>query len=259
MLPPISNHLNTGTGSGTGMEASVGAGRGRDHTVHNAIARFILPGLFTDNHCNVDVVFKCPMCRSDINALSGILEPTIDVDGGDRNRREGGSRGSGTSGGSRESNSSRRRNNVSWFNGLFRGGGLSYPNPPLATHVNRLPPNAIRLPTRVPTVVPSTVTAEALHPNRSVSSTVICASDLISHPVLATGSCSVAASIYSESTSHNLNRVEGSVTVDGMGAIIPSTPPSSSSVSSSSSINRGSFRSLKFRWPFSSSSGVHRE
>ena len=261
LLPPLLNHSNTGTG----MEASVGAGRLRDLTVHNAIARVLLPGFFTDYLCDIDVVFKCPMCRTDINAFTGLLEPAIDADAADINRRGGGSRGSGTSGGSRESNSSRRRSNVSWFNGLFRGGGLSHPRPPLSTHINRLPPNAIRLTTRIPPIVSSPLTAEAMYANRFVTPTVICASDVVSNPVLVTGSCSVAASIYSESMSHNVNRVEGSVTEDGRDTITLPTPLSSSSVSSSSSssssssINNGSFRSLRFRWPFSTSSAAHRE
>ena len=261
MLPPLSNLSNTGTG----MEASVGAGRLRDLTFHNAIARVLLPGFFTDYLCDIDVVFKCPMCRTDINAFTGLLEPVnadADADAADRNRRGGGSRGSGTSGGSRESSSSssrRRRSNVSWFNGLFRGGGLSHPSPPLATHINRLPPNAIRLRTRIPPIVSSPLTAEALYSNRFVTPTVICASDVVSNPVLVTGSCSVAASIYSESMSHNVNRLEGSVTEDGRDTIILPSRLSSSSVSSSSSINSGSFRSLRFRWPFSPSSAAHRE
>ena len=232
-------------------------------------------------------VFKCPMCRSDIDSHTGLLEVTATSEGrsstdnsgrqGDRNRGGG---GTGTGG--------MRRSNVSWFNELFRGGGVSsgvsttypHPYPVLAvTHPSpvRTPPSTVRTVAGIPSTTGSTVTV-TVTPTNTATTTGTGSS---TGTGTGTGTGSIAASIYATTPSSSSSSTLGAVERDneaerarererervrgnaasnhisqnqGQNQGRGSTPSSSTSTSSASStsLNQGTMRSLRYRWPFTS-------
>ena len=232
-------------------------------------------------------VFKCPMCRSDIDSHTGLLEVTATSEGrsstdnsgrqGDRNRGGG---GTGTGG--------MRRSNVSWFNELFRGGGVSsgvsttypHPYPVLAvTHPSpvRTPPSTVRTVAGIPSTTGSTVTV-TVTPTNTATATGTGSS---TGTGTGTGTGSIAASIYATTPSSSSSSTLGAVERDneaerarererervrgnaasnhisqnqGQNQGRGSTPSSSTSTSSASStsLNQGTMRSLRYRWPFTS-------
>ena len=224
LLPPLNDQPNAGTGRGTGTGTLTGTGVGngngnginanegveryRDQHPLAAFAENILPGLFSANSCSAHVLFKCPMCRSDIDSTTGLLESTLDLDERDRDSRGVGGRGSVSRDNNNNSYSNRniRRSNVSWFNDLFRGGGFSHSNPPSPPQTNRPPPSAIRLVTRS-SQYPSPHTGI----NRSATSTTSLSLSLSmnadTHSTL--GSGSIAASIYTVTGPHTISSEEG--------------------------------------------------
>ena len=234
-------------------------------------------------------VFKCPMCRSDIDSHTGLLEVTATSEGrsstdnsgrqGDRNRGGG---GTGTGG--------MRRSNVSWFNELFRGGGVSsgvsttypHPYPVLAvTHPSpvRTPPSTVRTVAGIPSTTGSTVTVTVTVTPTNTATTTGTGSS--TGTGTGTGTGSIAASIYATTPSSSSSSTLGAVERDneaerarererervrgnaasnhisqnqGQNQGRGSTPSSSTSTSSASStsLNQGTMRSLRYRWPFTS-------